>query len=138
MSTRRGTRTAACGPAEARTRMASAEKFLDVARLVEGEADAAYRSVAASLAVLAGIAASDAACCAALGRRSRGDDHHDAETLLTSVTPGGKDAATALNRLVNLKDKAHYGIIHVSRNDLKTAMKQAERMVEFARDTTRH
>jgi hypothetical protein len=34
-------------------------------------------NVAASLAVLAGIAASDASCCAALGRRPREQDHLD-------------------------------------------------------------
>jgi len=34
MSPRRGTRTQPCGLQEARTRLASAEKFLDVARLI--------------------------------------------------------------------------------------------------------
>ncbi len=63
MSPRRGTRTQPCGLQEARTRLASAEKFLDVARLIDGEPEAAFWSVAATLAVLAGIAASDAACC---------------------------------------------------------------------------
>lgn len=134
MSPRRGTRTQACGPREARTRLASAEKFLDVARLIDGEPEPAFWSVAASLAVLAGIAASDAACCSALGRRSRGDDHHDAEGLLATVLPDGREASAALRRLIELKDKAQYGIIHVSKADLKTALKQAERMIAFAND----
>ena len=132
MSPRRGTRTQACGSREARTRLASAEKFLEVARLIDSEPEAAFWSVAASLAVLAGIAASDAACCSALGRRSRGDDHRDAEGLLATVLPDGREAAAALRRLIDLKDKAQYGIIHVSKADLETALKQAERLVAFA------
>ncbi len=134
MSPRRGTRTQVCGLRDARTRFASAERFLDVARLIDSEPDTAFWSVAASLSVLAGIAASDAACCSALGRRSRGDDHHDAEGLLTTILPDGQEASLALRRLIELKDKAQYGIIHVSRTDLRTALKQAERLVVFARD----
>lgn len=132
MNPRREGRTQACDQRDASTRLSSAKKFLEVAHLVEGEDEPAFRSVAASLAVLAGIAASDAACCSALGRRPRGDDHHDAEALLESITPGGREAAVALHRLVDLKDKAQYGIVLASRDDLKVAMKQAERLVDFA------
>lgn len=60
-----------CGDAEAQQRMARAREFLEVAGLAMSEQDPAddsyvYSSAAASLAVLAGIAASDAACCKAL------------------------------------------------------------------------
>jgi hypothetical protein len=56
------------------------------ADLVLGDdSDLATPSVAAALAVLAGIAASDAACCARLGRRPRGQDHATATTLLRTV-----------------------------------------------------
>ena len=134
---RSGGRTQVCGRSEAITRSSSAQKFLEVARLIESEDDGALRSVAASLAVLAGIAAADAACCSALGRRSRGDDHHDAEALVAMILPDGSEAATALRRLINLKDKAQYGIIHVSRDDLKAAMRQAERLVDFANEVIR-
>ena len=67
-----------------------------------------------------------------LGRRSRGEDHHDAEDLVTMISPGGAEAAAALRRLIDLKDKAQYGIIYVSRTDVKLAMRQADRLVEFA------
>lgn len=107
-------------------------KFLEVARLIESEDEGAFRSVATSMAVLAGIAAADAACCFALGRRSRGNDHHDAEALVAEIVPGGVQAATWLHRLIDLKDTAQYGIIYVSRDDLKVAMRQAEKLVEFA------
>ena len=90
MSARKG-RTQVCGTLEAHTRVTSATRFLEVAGLVEAEWDGANRSVAAALAVLAGIAASDAACCARLGRSSRGDDHHDAAILLERIEPGGRD-----------------------------------------------
>lgn len=131
--TRRPLRTEACSSAQGRVRLASAERFLEVAKLVEGEDDDdALRSVAASLAVLAGIAASDAACCVALSRRSRGASHHEAETLLGDIADGGGEAATSLRRLLDLKDKAQYGFIHASRSDLKTALRQAEKLVEFA------
>lgn len=130
-------RTQSCGPTDARIRFVAAEKFLEVARLVEGEADPAAGSVAASLAVLAGIAAADAACCSALGRRSRGDDHHDAETLLAEIVPEGKEAAIALRRLIERKDKAQYGMAHPSQDDVKIAMRQAERLLRFAMDVLR-
>jgi hypothetical protein len=55
--------------------MARAREFLEVAELIVDEKDQdasfVYASSAASLAVLAGIAASDAACCKALQERSR-------------------------------------------------------------------
>jgi hypothetical protein len=92
----------------------------------------AYGSVAASVAILAGIAAADAACCHVLGRRSRSADHHDAEALLLNVTPGGKRAAGQLRKLISLKDAAHYGFISVTSSQLKQSMRQAQRLVEFA------
>jgi hypothetical protein len=126
-------RTQKCSQEDARTRLRNARKFLEVAALVAGEGDdIEYSSQAAALAVLAGIAASDAACCKALGRRSRGQDHREAATLVEQITPGGKTAANSLRRLLNLKDEAHYGLFDVSGQDLKTALRQAENMVKFA------
>lgn len=89
-------------------------------------------SVAASLGVLAGIAASDAACCATLGRRSRSQDHHDAEDLLGDVVPGGSEAAKQLRRLLNLKDTAQYGFIHIGGQDLRAVLRQARALTDFA------
>lgn len=132
MTARHRTRTQPCESHDARTRHDTAKKFLEVAQLLQDEDEPATRSVAASLAVLAGIAAVDAACCKVLGRRSRGEDHHDAESLVMEIVPGGQEAAAALRRLINLKDKAQYGITFVSRADVTTATKQAERLVAFA------
>lgn len=134
MTPRREDRSEPGGRAEATARLAQARKFLEVAKLVEdAEGDLpSSASVAASLAVLAGIAASDAACFAALGRRSRGQSHHAAEALLKQIAPGGTKAAQACSRLIDLKDTAHYGIINVTPPKLKNALRDATQLVDFA------
>jgi len=133
MTPRGAGRTQPCSVAQARTRLGHARKFLDVAELVAGEGeDVDYSSPAAALAVLAGIAASDAACCKALGRRSRGQDHRQAEALVEQIVPGGKQAANSLRRLLNLKDEAHYGLFDVGGQDLQAALRQAQALVTFA------
>ncbi|HEV3092909.1 MAG TPA: hypothetical protein VGY30_00180 [Solirubrobacteraceae bacterium] len=132
MTARAATRTQACSEQEAKTRLAHARKFLEVAELVANQGDdLEYSSAAAALAVLAGIAASDAACCKALGRRSRGQDHRAALELVEQVEPGGGNASKALRRLLTLKDEAHYGLFDVSGADLKTALRQARTLVDF-------
>jgi hypothetical protein len=93
-----------------------------------------YASAAASLAVLAGIATSDAACCKTLSERSRSADHHDAETLLRQITPRGTAAARQLRKLIDLKDAAHYGSFDVSPADLRKALRQSKALLKFAND----
>ena len=115
------------------TRLAAADKFLEVARLVQDETDPAFAGVVASLAVLAGIAASDAACCAVLGRRARGESHYDAVQVLGEIE-GAERAAEALRRLIGLKDGAQYGLQFMSQENQKLAMRQAERLAGFARE----
>lgn len=105
MSPRRSGRTAACNRADAGVRLRHAESFLIVADLVLEQADdpiLALTSVAASLAVLAGIAAADAACCAALGRPARGQEHDEAGALVRTLEPGGEAMARDLGRLLAL------------------------------------
>ena len=63
---------------------------------------------AISLFVQAGIAASDAVCGIALGEYWRGDQHLGATTLLSEVTPDGKDLAKSLRVLLGMKDQAQY------------------------------
>jgi hypothetical protein len=127
-------RTAACTRIDAVRRHDHAEKFLEVAEIVDADSDdvPASANVAAALAVLAGIAASDAACCATLGRRSRGQDHRQAVELLREVSAGGPEVARRLQRLLDLKDSAHYGVITLSGEDLKTALRAARTLVEFS------
>lgn len=136
--TRRGGRTQPCDRVQARTRLENAQKSVEVAELVAGEEEIpASRSVAAALAVLAGIAAADAASCAALTRRSRGEDHREAAPLLRQIVPGGDRAAKALIELLNLKDTAQYGLIPITRRELTTALRRAKRLLDFADDVLR-
>lgn len=133
MSPPRVGRTQGCAGAEGATRLAQARKFMEVAELVAGEEEIAESlSCAAALAVLAGIAASDAACCTALGERSRSQNHHDAEALLRRITPGGPAAAMSLRRLINEKDNAHYGLRNIGKQTLTTLLRQAGQLIEFA------
>jgi hypothetical protein len=133
MSPRNAGRTEECSENDARSRIGNARRFLEVAELVAGEGDdIEYSSPSAALAVLAGIAASDAACCRALGRRSRGQNHRQAIDLLEQVEPGGKNAANSLRRLLRLKDEAHYGLLDVGGRDLQAALRHAGALVNFA------
>lgn len=61
-------RTVPCGAAEGRARFRTAQAYLEVAKSVLDERDRdEYLNVAVGLAVLSGIAASDAICCIRLG-----------------------------------------------------------------------
>jgi len=128
-------RTAACGSTEARARLRTAQAYLEVAEvvLVEPEREE-FASVAAGLAVLSGIAASDAICCVRLGKRHRGEDHHGATVLLEEATPDGSALAITFTRLLELKNTAHYGATLVSARSAASAVKWAGRLVERARE----
>jgi hypothetical protein len=132
-------RTKACDDREARDRLARAREFMEVAGLVVDEKDPqdhsfVYSNASGSLAVLAGIAASDAACCKALGKRSRGQSHDEAIGLIEQITPGGKEAGKSLRALLRLKDRAQYGAFALGGGDLKSLMRQSQRLVEFAEE----
>jgi hypothetical protein len=131
-------RSQRCSPQDARNRYSHAVKFLEVAEIAAGEhgQDPEYASVAVSLAVLAGIAAADAACCKALGERSRSQDHHDAEEFLRRVS-GGEDAAKQLHQLLGLKDEAHHGFFDISAGDLAKALRRTRAVLRFAEDVLR-
>jgi len=133
---RRGGRTAECDRAAAIGRLRQAESFLLVADLVLDRAEdpvLALTSVAASLAVLAGIAAADAGCCAALGRRARGQNHEEAVVLVRTIAPGGEAMARDLSRLLALKDDAQYGVLVVSAERARLSVAWAQRLVVAAR-----
>lgn len=131
MSARRTPRTSTCSRAEARERLQHAQRYVEAASLVLGEEE--FAGVAASLAVLAGIAAADAACCARIGQRHRGQDHRAAQELLATVAPGGSAMARDLGRLLDRKDDAHYGLLSVAPADEGRMVEWAMRLVEGAR-----
>jgi len=106
----KGVRTSTCTPQDARSRLRQAEAFVMAADLVlSDDTDTATPGVAAALAVLAGIAASDAACCVKLGRRPRGQHHRDAVDLVATVVPHGDAMGKDLARLLVAKDESHHG-----------------------------
>lgn len=78
-----------------------------------------------------GIAASDAACCARLGRYSRSQNHRDAAKLLAGIEPGGQDASKDFELLIGKKDEANYGF-NISITELKTLLRKAEGLMTFA------
>ena len=123
-----------CGRDEALSRTDIAERYLSVAELSgEDEADASH-NVAVGNAILAGIAASDALCCLRLGRRSRSQDHRAAVSLLGQID---SKLAQDLEKLLQLKDNAHYGDSFVNSRQLTTAIRAAQGLVEAAREATR-
>lgn len=69
-------------PGEGRGRRQVAEKYLEVASLIDSE-DGTAINVCVGVAVLAGIAAADAICAAALGERYSGPDHDVAVEVLS-------------------------------------------------------
>ena len=82
--------------------------------------------------VLAGIAASDAASCAKLRKRSRGQDHVEATTLLRTVVPHGEEMAKDLGRLLAAKDESHYGVTLVGRAKARRLLGYARRITSLA------
>ena len=131
-------RTQRCDRARAQTRLDHAAKSLEVAELAAVEREIpSSRSVAAAVAVLSGIASTDAACCAALGRRSRGTDHREAAQLVRQIVPDGERAAAALTDLLNVKDTAHYGLIPITQRELTTTLRRARLLLDFAIEVLR-
>lgn len=130
--TGRSRRPQACGKPEARTRLEHARAFADTAELVLDVDDDASLNVSVSLAVLVGIAASDAACCAVLGQRARGQDHREALPLPSGVASVGTGMGKDLARLLDMKDNAQYGVLYVSETKARQAVKWAMRMVAAA------
>ena len=134
----RGTpRTAPCTAGDARARLRKAESFIlgaELALEVGDDPNLDLPAVAAALAVLAGIAAADAACCAAIGEHARGQSHHEAVALVRTIEPQGEQLAKDLRRLLDRKDNAHYGSISISATDAQDMLSWAKRMLVGAGD----
>ncbi|MCB1254255.1 MAG: hypothetical protein M9891_00720 [Austwickia sp.] len=124
---RRGT------PADARNRRIIAARYLEVAELAASEEGPGANNVVVGIAVLAGIAASDAVCIAATGTSYSGEDHAEAARVLGRTDgPLGKELA----KLVRLKPGAHYGSTFISADDCTRALRAAKKLVEAATSRT--
>lgn len=118
---------------DAATRRRIAEKYLEVGQLAATESGAAVNNVVVGVAVLAGIAASDAICLAARGERSSEPDRVAAVAMLRKVDPA---LAEELSKLVALKPAAHYGTSFISDDDRTRALRAAGKLVTEARERT--
>jgi hypothetical protein len=122
-----------CTPEQARARRAQARAFLDVAEMVlEEPAAQAETHVAAALAVLAAIAATDGICGLRLGRYSRGQDHDQAVELLESVDVGDRSLPVKLRRVLAAKDAVHYSPRLIAKGDAQSLVRNAAALVEAA------
>lgn len=83
-----------------------------------------------SLYIFAGIAASDAICCARLGEYSRSSNHADAVAVLRRAD---RRLAPSLQRLLTLKAEANYGVESLSTTRVADARTATSRLVEAAR-----
>jgi hypothetical protein len=138
MSPKKVSRTQPCTHTQAAARLRHARKHLEIAELGASDvASVASANAAASSAVLAGIAASDAVCCHALGKRSCSEDHREAVDLLKQVTPGGARAANDLALLLGLKDESQYGFGDIAATKLRRALLRAGSLIEFATEALR-
>lgn len=133
MTPRQPARREPCGRPEAAGRLAQADAYLVAARLVvDDPTDVANPGVAGALAVLAGIAAADAACCARLQSRARGQDHRQATALVATIVPHGAAMAKDLDRLLDRKDSVHYGTTMISSAEGARMVGWAARLVTHA------
>lgn len=131
MTPRHSGRVVVCTPAECRARRDQARAFLDVAELVLTE-DRREAHLAGALAVLAGIAATDAISGLSLGKWSRGQDHALAVTLLGDVALRDTTLPIKLRRMLADKDAAHYSSTLVTVEKAKTMVRHAAALLAEA------
>jgi hypothetical protein len=117
-------------------RLGAAKTYIRQAEVTLDFVDDPHRfRVAASSAILAAIAASDAATGHALGRVSRGA-HDDAVRLLKQVV-GGSPAATKLARMIADKTEVQYLVKTVNERRAHDSVTAAKWLLEFAEGVVR-
>lgn len=123
-------RTKKVSAAQVRAYAGKAQEYVDAA---ESEIEAERFIAATSLAVHAGINASDAVCGARLGERAAGDSHDHVLALLRTAGKDGIEVEKELRRLLPLKTKAEYEPDDVAVGDATRAVERAQRCVAIAR-----
>jgi hypothetical protein len=122
--------------AEAIMRQQHAEQFLQSAQLIielgHDDGMPSTGNTIASLAVLAGIAASDAICGAVLGERAAGDNHAEAIGLLRQASRSTSHAAQ-LRRLLESKTEVQYSTNLTTEPRAEELMVSARKLVEGAK-----
>jgi len=124
-------KTRSVDPAHAETRLSDAQAYLQQAEisfeLVEGPR---RHATVVSSAVLAGIAASDAACALALGMVATGA--HDQAVRMLGQVSGSTKAVGNLSKLLALKTAAQYAGKAIAERQAAEAIERARRLIEFA------
>ncbi|MEN5074443.1 hypothetical protein ABE437_11535 [Isoptericola cucumis] len=125
-------RTKPCDAQIMAGRRTKAAQFAEAARNVRMLADEAddVGDAFVTLAVHAGIAASDVICCARLGEHARTESHHDAVTLLERADHA---AAKHLRTLLGMKTRAGYSHTAISHQDSLRAERAMDALVDLAR-----
>jgi hypothetical protein len=129
-------RIGSAGRVEALARLDDARAFLQQAELSLELVDGSRRyAVAVSSAVLAGIAAADAACAVSLGTTSAGQ-HDQVVKLLRRISGGGR-ASNDMSRLLASKSAAQYSGGSVTQRAAADSIARAQRLVRFAEEQLR-
>ncbi len=103
------------------------EPALEAAEIAYSDDDQWSATVSGGVAVLAGIAAADAICCASLNERSASPDHQAAITLLGRVrVPDVDDLVKALSFRISIKNAAHYSSSLLSIDKSKRGLRAAD------------
>jgi hypothetical protein len=126
-----GSRLRPCDGPIAEGRLSKARQFLDSATVLRDVSDneAEVGDAFVTLCVHAGIAASDALCCRALGHHAQGDNHNEAIAELRKVD---RELARDLQALLGMKTRAGYSDTAVTANERKRAFRAADRLVNAA------
>lgn len=95
----------------------------------DDDTDPALPNVIGALAVLAGIAASDAICGHVLKQRPRGQGHDEAVGVLEGIREG-KGLAVVLRRLLAEKDNAQYGTTRMIHKRAGDMVRRAQTLVD--------
>ncbi len=124
-------RTNPCDAQVLAGRRAKAAQFAEAARSVRILADESddVGDAFVTLAVHAGIAASDVLCCVRLGEHAKTESHHDAVTLLEKAD---RDAAKHLRTLLGMKTRAGYSHTPVSSQEALRAERAMNALVDLA------
>lgn len=123
-------RTRPVTAAQVRAYAAKSQEFAEAAA---SDLDAGRNIAATSLAIHAAINAADAVCGARLGKRSGGDDHDQALSLLQVAGTDGAEVERHLRRLLPLKTKAEYDPDDIAASVAKRAVERALQCAAIAR-----
>ncbi|MCU1532683.1 MAG: hypothetical protein JWO49_2254 [Arthrobacter sp.] len=116
---------------DSNARLEDARVFLEAAETIDMLNDAEpYADVIATLAVHAGIAASDSFCLLRLGQHSKSENHADAVHVLKKA---GGDSAT-LSRLLGEKTKAAYNVTSLTRAKATKCIEWASKLLAAAEE----